>query len=175
MTLMSERASGNAAIVACNESNAAETELVDLRSAAVAAIKAFNDRLGNFVTLRQKAIATLRANGLTSTGIADDHEKDSLFDPIPDPDAAPPPAAAPPPDGERWAAVQDRVAKALVMMPPVSTLVVTHGGAIRAALADLCGFDRRQIWAFDVSYAALVSLRVWQGPTRTVQIVGLAT
>jgi alpha-ribazole phosphatase len=54
-------------------------------------------------------------------------------------------------------------------------LVVTHGGAIRAALADLCGFDRRQIWAFDLPYAALVSLRIWPGPKRTVQIVGLAT
>jgi alpha-ribazole phosphatase len=85
------------------------------------------------------------------------------------------PDASPPPDGERWSALQDRVAQALAEMPPVSTLVVTHGGAIRAALADLCGFDRRQIWAFDLPYAALVSLRIWPGPTRTVQIVGLAT
>lgn len=85
------------------------------------------------------------------------------------------PDASPPPDGERWSALQDRVAQALTAMPPVSTLVVTHGGAIRAALADLCGFDRRQIWAFDLPYAALVSVRIWPGPTRTVQIVGLAT
>ncbi|MEG3159267.1 histidine phosphatase family protein [Sphingomonas sp. LB2R24] len=85
------------------------------------------------------------------------------------------PDASPPPDGERWSALQDRVAQALAAMPQVSTLVVTHGGAIRAALAELCGFDRRQIWAFDLPYAALVSLRIWPGPTRTVQIVGLAT
>ena len=85
------------------------------------------------------------------------------------------PDASPPPDGERWSALQHRVAQALTAMPPVSTLVVTHGGAIRAALADLCGFDRRQIWAFDLPYAALVSVRIWPGPTRTVQIVGLAT
>jgi alpha-ribazole phosphatase len=85
------------------------------------------------------------------------------------------PDASPPPDGERWSALQDRVVGALAEMPRVSTLVVTHGGAIRAALADLCGFDRRQIWAFDLPYAALVSLRIWPGPTRTVQIVGLAT
>lgn len=85
------------------------------------------------------------------------------------------PDASPPPDGERWSALQGRVARALTEMPPVSTLVVTHGGAIRAALAELCGFDRRQIWAFDLPYAALVSLRIWPGPTRTVQIVGLAT
>lgn len=85
------------------------------------------------------------------------------------------PDASPPPHGERWSALQDRVRQALVAMPPVSTLVVTHGGAIRAALADLCGFDQRQSWAFDLPYAALVSLRVWPTPTRTVQIVGLAT
>ncbi|BCA61655.1 hypothetical protein HMP09_0889 [Sphingomonas sp. HMP9] len=85
------------------------------------------------------------------------------------------PDAAPPPDGERWSALQARVAQALAAVPPRSTLVVTHGGTIRAALAALCGFDRRQIWAFDLPYAALVSLRIWPGPTRTVQIVGLAT
>jgi alpha-ribazole phosphatase len=85
------------------------------------------------------------------------------------------PDASPPPDGEPWSALQGRVARALTEMPPVSTLVVTHGGAIRAALADLCGFDRRQIWAFDLPYAAMVSLRIWPGPKRTVQIVGLAT
>ncbi len=85
------------------------------------------------------------------------------------------PDASPPPDGEIWSALQGRVTHALAAMPPVSTLVVTHGGAIRAALADLCGFDRRQIWSFDLPYAALVSLRIWPGPTRTVQIVGLAT
>ncbi|KQO09218.1 phosphoglycerate mutase [Sphingomonas sp. Leaf242] len=84
------------------------------------------------------------------------------------------PDASPPPNGERLSALQSRVARALAEMPPVSTLVVTHGGAIRAALADLCGFDRRQVWAFDLPYAALVSLRIWPGQPRTVQIVGLA-
>ncbi len=85
------------------------------------------------------------------------------------------PDAAPPPDGERWSSLQSRVSDALAVLPPVPTLVVTHGGAIRAALAALCGFDRRQIWAFDLPYAALVSLRIWPGEERTVQIVGLAT
>ena len=85
------------------------------------------------------------------------------------------PDAAPPPDGERWSSLLDRVGDALAALPPVPTLVVTHGGAIRAALSDLCGFDRRQIWAFDLPYAALVSLRIWPGPGRTAQIVGLAT
>lgn len=85
------------------------------------------------------------------------------------------PDASPPPGGERWSALQARVAQALAAMPPVPTLVLTHGGAIRAAFAELCGFDRRQIWAFDLPYAALISLRIWPGATRTVQIVGLAT
>ena len=85
------------------------------------------------------------------------------------------PDAAPPPGGERWSALQDRVGLALAAIPPVATLVVTHGGAIRAALVALCGFDRQQIWAFDLPYAALVTVRIWPGPPRTVQIVGLAT
>jgi alpha-ribazole phosphatase len=85
------------------------------------------------------------------------------------------PDAAPPPHGERWSALQDRVSDALATIRPMPTLVVTHGGAIRAALAALCGFDRRQIWSFDLPYAALVSLRIWPGEERTVQIVGLAT
>lgn len=85
------------------------------------------------------------------------------------------PDAAPPPGGERWSALQARVAQALQDLPPVATLIVTHGGAMRAALADLCGFDRRQIWAFHLPYAALISLQVWPGDTRTVQIVGLVT
>ena len=84
------------------------------------------------------------------------------------------PDASPPPGGERWSALQHRVSQALAAMPPVSTLVVTHGGAIRAALAALCGFDLRQVWAFDLPCAALVSLRIWPGQTQTVQIVGLA-
>ncbi len=89
------------------------------------------------------------------------------------------PDAAHPPGGERWSALQARVAAALADIRSETTLVVTHGGAIRAALAALCGFDRQQIWAFDLPYAALVSLRVWRSDepaARPVaQIVGLAT
>ncbi|SFN78033.1 alpha-ribazole phosphatase [Sphingomonas sp. OK281] len=104
-------------------------------------------------------------DGLPPTAI-DTAELTAFYD---DPDASPPPG------GERWSALQDRVARALAGMPPVPTLVVTHGGTIRAALAALCGFDRRQIWAFDLPCAAVVSLRIWPGQPRTVQIVGLAT
>jgi alpha-ribazole phosphatase len=85
------------------------------------------------------------------------------------------PDAAPPPNGEQWSALCDRIAQALAALPPQPTLVVTHGGAIRAALTVACGFDQRQMWAFALPYAALITLKVWSGDTPTVQIVGLAT
>jgi alpha-ribazole phosphatase len=44
---------------------------------------------------------------------------------------------------------------------------------MRAALAHLCGFDQRQLWAFELGYAALLSLRVWPGEPRSAQIAGL--
>lgn len=80
------------------------------------------------------------------------------------------PDAAPPPGGERWSALVARVGSAIGDLPPHPTLVVTHGGAMRGALAVLCGFDHRQGWALHLPYAALLSLRVWP---RAAQIVGL--
>ncbi|MGE4431042.1 MAG: histidine phosphatase family protein [Sphingobium sp.] len=83
------------------------------------------------------------------------------------------PDASPPPDGERWSALVARVSSALDDLPPQETLVITHGGAMRAALAALLGFDQRQLWAFDLPYGALLSLRVWPGAPRSGQIIGL--
>ncbi|QGP80630.1 histidine phosphatase family protein [Sphingobium sp. CAP-1] len=83
------------------------------------------------------------------------------------------PDTAPPPGGERWSALVARVTAAIAALPPQPTLVVTHGGAMRAALAALCGFNAAQVWAFDLSYAALLSLRVWPGERPAAQIVGL--
>lgn len=84
------------------------------------------------------------------------------------------PDANPPPDGERWSTLVVRVTAAIADLAPVPTLVVTHGGAMRAALACLCGLDQQQTWAFDLPYASLLSLRVWPGETgRVGQIVGL--
>lgn len=85
-----------------------------------------------------------------------------------DPDANPPPA------GESWSALRERVTAALADVQTGTTLIVTHGGAIRAALAALCGFDHRQLWAFDLPYAALISVRVWRVPVLTAQIIGLS-
>jgi len=83
------------------------------------------------------------------------------------------PDANPPPDGERWSALVTRVSAALDDIAERDTLVVTHGGAIRAALAALFGFEQRQLWAFDLPYAAVLTLRVWPGPPRIAQIAGL--
>lgn len=79
----------------------------------------------------------------------------------------------PPPEGERWSTLVDRVSAALSELAPQPTLVVTHGGAIRAALAVLCGFDQRQLWAFELPYACLLSLRIWPGKPASAQIIGL--
>jgi alpha-ribazole phosphatase len=84
------------------------------------------------------------------------------------------PDACPPPGGERWSDIVERVKAAIAALAPVDTLVFTHGGAIRAALAALLGFDHRQVWAFDLPYAALLSLRIWPGQAPAAQIIGLA-
>lgn len=83
------------------------------------------------------------------------------------------PDANPPPDGECWSALVARVTEAIDALPPRSTLVVTHGGTMRAALATLCGFDHQQVWSFDLPYAALLSLKLWRGETSSAQIIGL--
>lgn len=83
------------------------------------------------------------------------------------------PDAAPPPSGERWSTLVARVAAALADLED-GTLVVTHAGAMRAALAALCGFDARQVWGFDLPYACVLSLRCWEGSPPAAQIVGLS-
>jgi len=83
------------------------------------------------------------------------------------------PDAHAPPGGEQWSTLVARVAEAIGELPPRPTLIVTHGGAMRAALAHLCGFEQRQLWAFELSYAALLSLRVWPGEPPSAQIAGL--
>lgn len=79
------------------------------------------------------------------------------------------PDTAPPPSGERWSALTARVGAALAAAGD-GTLVVTHAGAIRAALAVACGFDARQVWAFDLPYAATVSLRCWPDGAQIVRL-----
>lgn len=81
----------------------------------------------------------------------------------------------PPPNGERWSALVARIAAAQFSLDQSPSLVVTHGGAMRAMLAHLCGFDHRRSWAFDLPYSALLSLRVWPGEQPSAQIIGLRT
>jgi alpha-ribazole phosphatase len=81
------------------------------------------------------------------------------------------PEACPPPEGERWSALVARVGAALGDLPAGDVLVVTHGGAMRAALAHLFGYDQRGLWAFDLPCASLLSFRLWPDGA---QIVGLA-
>ena len=83
------------------------------------------------------------------------------------------PDGFPPPNGERWSSLTGRVSAAIETLPHEATLVVTHAGAMRAALACVLGFDQHQIWSFDLPYGALLSFRIWPGPTRSAQIVGL--
>ncbi len=80
----------------------------------------------------------------------------------------------PPPGGERWSALAARVAAAVAAIT-TPTLVVTHGGAMRAATAILCGFELRHAWALDLPYASLLSLRLWHDGPPSAQIVGLRT
>lgn len=83
------------------------------------------------------------------------------------------PDANPPPGGERWSSLVARVAGALDDISAGPTLVVTHGGAIRAALHLLCGFEQSQLWSFDLPYGVLVSLHVWPGERPGAQIAGI--
>lgn len=81
------------------------------------------------------------------------------------------PETACPPGGERWSSMVGRIAAAIATVDrPI--LAVSHGGAIRAALAAACGFAYPQLWAFDLPYSAVVSLRLWRGAG---QIVALRT
>lgn len=87
------------------------------------------------------------------------------------------PDACPPPGGESWSALKDRVRKAMAELAggklADGTLVVTHAGAMRAAVSCLTGLDHRAVWALDLPYGALLSLRIWPGETLAGQIVGL--
>ncbi|MCW1427484.1 histidine phosphatase family protein [Novosphingobium sp. JCM 18896] len=89
------------------------------------------------------------------------------------------PDAYAPPQGERWSDLVARVGTAIGELSPRDTLIVTHGGAMRAALSVLCGFDHRFGWALDLPYAALLTFRVWPGDRPgdrpAGQVVGLRT
>jgi len=72
------------------------------------------------------------------------------------------PAAFTAPGGEAWIVLQQRVARALdrLLATPGLTpvLVVTHGGAIRAALAQLLGWPLQSLWSLRIHPATRVRL-----------------
>lgn len=92
------------------------------------------------------------------------------------------PDAYAPPQGERHADLVARIAcalddlaneSALPDAPPArpsgassppdrSILVITHGGAMRAALQHLFGWSYRQCWSINLPYACRLSLRLWR-------------
>lgn len=83
------------------------------------------------------------------------------------------PDAYPPPGGEQWSTLVARVEQAIAALTAEPTLVVTHGGAMRAALHVLCGFSLAQTWSFDLPCASMVELCVWEGVPRTARIRAL--
>lgn len=84
------------------------------------------------------------------------------------------PATHAAPGGEAWPALVARVGAALAEVDR-PTLVVTHGGAMRAAIASLCAIDFPQLWNIALPHAALLSLRLWPGTPRVGEMIGLAS
>ncbi|PNU02691.1 histidine phosphatase family protein [Novosphingobium guangzhouense] len=68
-----------------------------------------------------------------------------------------------PPNGERWSTLRERVWRALGRLREPS-LVITHGGTMRAAIAVLFHMEHTQVWAFDLPYGSVLSLRIWPQP-----------
>jgi alpha-ribazole phosphatase len=72
------------------------------------------------------------------------------------------PAAFTAPGGEKWIGLQQRVSVALdrLLATPdtASVLVVTHGGAIRAALAQLLGWPLQSLWSLRIDPATRIRL-----------------
>lgn len=71
------------------------------------------------------------------------------------------------PEGESWADLQVRVSRAAerILARPESApvLIVTHGGAIRAALAHLLGWPLHQLWSLRLHPGTRITLEAGQG------------
>ena len=77
------------------------------------------------------------------------------------------PLTSPAPGGELWAAFQTRIGTALAALieNPGSdhsavTLVVSHAGALRMALALACGFPLPALWALRIDYGTRLRMRL---------------
>lgn len=71
------------------------------------------------------------------------------------------------PDGESWADLQARVARAvervLTHSGAAPVLVVSHGGAIRAALSHLLGWPLPQLWSLRIQPGTRITLEAGRG------------
>lgn len=81
------------------------------------------------------------------------------------------PEANPPPKGEALSAFHKRIAAALsdalVGREDGRLLIITHGGAIRAALHLLLGWSHSQCWSLHIGYAAQLSFHLWPATSPT--------
>ncbi|GLH79358.1 hypothetical protein SSBR45G_42670 [Bradyrhizobium sp. SSBR45G] len=79
-------------------------------------------------------------------------------------------AAVSAPAGESWADLQTRVARAvervLTVPEPTPVLVMTHGGAMRAALSHLLGWPLRQLWSLRIHPGTRITLEAGLGGER---------
>lgn len=134
-----------------------------LRRARAAADRIANDiAVTTRIDPRWRELDFGRWDGLTTAEVLR-HDEQALAAFWDDPDANPPPG------GESWSALRARVGAALAEID-APALVVTHGGAMRAALSLLCGLDQRQSWCVDLPYGALLSFRRYED---RAQIAGL--
>jgi alpha-ribazole phosphatase/probable phosphoglycerate mutase len=78
------------------------------------------------------------------------------------------------PGGESWADLRARVANAVADMlaanEGATIAVVTHGGVVRAVLADALGLPDERAFALDVGYAR-ISVVDWFDSTAVVRLV----
>ncbi|WP_316182762.1 histidine phosphatase family protein [Bradyrhizobium sp. SZCCHNRI1009] len=71
------------------------------------------------------------------------------------------------PGGESWVDLRARVTRAtdriLAKSESAPVLVVTHGGAMRAALSHLLGWPLRQLWSLRICPGTRITLEAGQG------------
>lgn len=78
--------------------------------------------------------------------------------------------ASAPPGGESWRALEARTARAMARLlepgPEAApdTLVIAHGGPIRAAISLVCGLPFAATWAFRIDHGTRVTLRIGREP-----------
>lgn len=133
---------------------------------SVAAAEAIAEGLGLEVDLdpRWQELDFGTWDGRSAEEIGQSQERE-LHDFWTDPDLHPPPG------GERWSEIKDRVSAAMKETATRSfgrpVLVVSHAGAIRAAVAVACGFGFAETMRFDLPYAAQVHLTLFDEPGPT--------